>query len=307
MKKYVIYFVNTNMDGDLNMEYSMLLLSAVLLAVDFALNKLYQARNGTSKKSVLGFNSLLGLFTVAVFFIINGFKADFSLYSFFMAGAMSSLVMCYNIIGFRILRSGTMAMYTLFLMTGGMTVPYVFGLLFLDETFSVLRTVGLILLLAGVVISNISTEKPDKKQIIMCLAVFFINGCTSIISKLHQTELNYNTVGATDFVLLWGVFRFAIAGILYLFAKRTDEEKSKEKSNIFSLVIIVLSALVNGISYIMQLLSAATLPATVLFPFITGGSIIASSLAGVIFFKEKLSRNLIISIALCFIGTLTFL
>ena len=198
-------------------------------------------------------------------------------------------------------------MYTLFLMTGGMAVPYVFGLLFLDETFSVLRTVGLMLLFAGVAISNISTHKPDKKQIIMCLAVFFINGCTSVISKLHQIELNYNTVEVTDFVLLQGVFRFAIAGILYLFAKKQHEEKSTKQTSIFPFVIILISAIVNNISYMMQLLSAATLPATVLFPFITGGSIVASSLAGVIFFKEKLSRNLITGIALCFIGTLMFL
>ena len=57
----------------------------------------------------------------------------------------------------------------------------------------------------------------------------------------------------------------------------------------------------------LQLLGEKTLPATVLYPFITGGSIVFSSLAGVIFFKEKLSAKLIISVMLCFAGTVMFL
>jgi multidrug transporter EmrE-like cation transporter len=40
---------------------------------------------------------------------------------------------------------------------------------------------------------------------------------------------------------------------------------------------------------------------------VTGGSIIFSALSGLVFFKEKLSTIQIISIGLCFAGTLLFL
>ena len=59
--------------------------------------------------------------------------------------------------------------------------------------------------------------------------------------------------------------------------------------------------------YFLQLIGAANLPASVLYPMVTGGSIIFSAIAGVIIFKEQLSRRQIISITLCFIGTLLFL
>ena len=224
-----------------------------------------------------------------------------------MAALVNVLVMSYNIIGFKLLKSGTMAMYTLFLMSGGMTVPYVFGLLFLDEPFSLLRTTALILILTSIVLSNISTAKVNSKQITMCIAVFVLNGFVSVFSKLHQIELDFDTINVIEFVLAGGIFKFAFAGILYLFTRKHTKEKTEKKPCFMPLLIIITSAAAGGISYLMQLLGAASLPASVLYPFVTGGSIVASSLAGVIFFKESLSRNLIVSIVLCVIGTIMFI
>ena len=210
---------------------------------------------------------------------------------------MSALVMCYNIIGFRLLRSGTMAMYTLFLMTGGMVLPYIWGLLFLNERFSVLRTAGLAVILSGV----------NIKQIVMCVAVFVLNGFVSIVSKMHQSQTTFDSVNAAEFIILGGIFKFLLAGILFLVFKNKDSSESGDNSLKKAVIIITSSAFIGGVSYMLQLLGAKTLPATVLYPFITGGSIVFSSLAGVIFFKEKLSAKLIISVMLCFAGTVMFL
>ena len=289
------------------MYYLMLTGAAMLLGADFALNKIYQKVNGTAPKAVFFFNSLLGLITAVIFFCINGFKLDFSLYSFVMAGLISALVMCYNIIGFRLLKSGTMAMYTLFLMTGGMVLPYIWGLLLLNEDFSLLRTGGLIVILSGVVLSNFSGERINIKQIVMCVAVFVLNGFVSIISKIHQSQTSFDSVNAAEFIILGGIFKFLLAGILFLVFKNKDSSESGDNSLKKAVIIITSSAFIGGVSYMLQLLGAKTLPATVLYPFITGGSIVFSSLTGVILFKEKLSAKLIISVMLCFAGTLMFL
>lgn len=289
------------------MYYLMLTGAAMLLGADFALNKIYQRNYGTAPKAAFFFNSLLGIITAVIFFCINGFKLEFTVYSFVMAGLMSALVMCYNIIGFRLLRSGTMAMYTLFLMTGGMVLPYIWGLLFLNESFSVLRTVGLIVILAGVVLSNFSGERVNIKQIVMCVAVFVLNGFVSIVSKMHQSQTTFDSVNAAEFIILGGVFKFLLAGILFLVFKNKDSSESGDNSLKKAVIIITSSAFIGGVSYMLQLLGAKTLPATVLYPFITGGSIVFSALAGVTLFKERLSAKLIISVILCFAGTLMFL
>ena len=74
-----------------------------------------------------------------------------------------------------------------------------------------------------------------------------------------------------------------------------------------SLPFIACSALVGGLSYLLQLIGAKELPATVLYPIVTGGSIIFSAFSGKIFFKETITRRQWISIGLCLIGTLFFL
>ena len=67
------------------------------------------------------------------------------------------------------------------------------------------------------------------------------------------------------------------------------------------------SAVVGGISSVLQLKGAQTIDASLLYPFITGGSIVFSSLVGILLFREKPTRRMCISIALAFIGTLFFL
>lgn len=293
------------------MYYLLLLAAALLLAFDFAVNKLYQKIAGTKISAGLLFNSLWGLFTAIIFLAVNGFKCSFTVFSLIMAFLTAVIIMSYNIIGFRILKNGSMALYTLFLMTGGMTVPYIWGLLFLDETFSWLRTIGLLLIIIAIVLPNIDKQRLDVKNLIMCAAVFILNGFSSVVGKIHQTEMVYETVSAMDFVVLAGIMRFLIAGIAYIFVRLTKkEQKSVEftgKKILLCGMLIVGSAVVGGMSQVFNLISASHLPATVLYPFLTGGSIILSAIAGITFFKERPSKSVIFGIGLCFVGTVMFL
>ncbi len=293
------------------MYYFMLCSSALLLALDFALNKLYQQKAGTSIRAGLGFNALLGGICTLIFFAIGGFSVKITWYSLLMAAGMAILVMLYNLIGFRIMKMGSMAIYTLFLMTGGMVVPYIWGLAFWNEPFSLLRLLGLLLIIVAVFLSNVSKEKIGTWQILMCAAVFLINGFTSVISKAHQIELNFETVDLITFIMWFNTCKFVLAGIAYLIAcckKKETAEKKGEKAKLSSILPIILgSAILSGGAFVLQLLSASKLPATVLFPIQTGGTMILSSLAGVVFFREKLSKSIMIGLSICFVGTLLFL
>ncbi len=291
------------------MDYVLLAVAALLLAVDFAINKLYQRKAGTGLLNGLRFNALHGLFSAAIFFVAVGFKISLSVYSVLMAAAFSLCVMTYNMIGFRIMKNGSIAIYTLFLMTGGMLVPYVWGVVFLHEEVSVLRVIGVALLVIAVALSNLGKSRITAWQILMCVSVFFINGMTSIVSKLHQIEVTLPTVDAMTFVMLTGVTKFVIAGAAYLavrFGKR-EEIRAARKTGLGAVLLVVASAGVGGFSYFLQLIGAANLPATVLYPILTGGTMILSALAGVICFKDKLSKGNILALALCLIGTLLFL
>ena len=293
-------------------DYGLLTLAAVLLAVDFAIAKLYQKRAGTSLSAGFAFNALLGLFTAFVFWIIGGFSFQITTFSTVMAVLLTVFCTSYTLIGFRILRTGSMALYSLFLMTGGMTLPYLWGLFFLDEPFSWLRTAGLCVLMGAVLLSNLPKkgEKINAKLILMCVTIFALNGCVSIVSKTHQIEATLPAVDTNGFVVLSGLAKFVISGTAFLIAKAVGKKKAAREEapkRLSILLLILCSAIVGGMSYLLQLVGAKNLPATVLYPFITGGSMVFSSIVGIVAFREKPSKLLLFSIGACFVGTLMFL
>lgn len=289
------------------LHYILVLAATILLAFDFALSKKYQASEGTALTAGLKFNALNGLLTAVIFFVLSGFKTDVSLFSLLFALAMSTCCALYSIIGFRILRTGNMAVYSLFLMSGGMLLPYFFGVLFLEESLSVFRVGGVLLILLAVILSNRSGsgQSLQKKLYLLCVAIFLLNGMVSIISKCHQIDTTHNAIDSTAFVALTGLTRFAVCSLTLLLTKPNRRQLSFTSRKTFG--IILCSALIGGVSYMLQLIGAKELPATVLYPLVTGGSIIFSAFAGKAFFKEKITKAQWISILLCFIGTFLFL
>ena len=286
------------------MDYLILLAAVILQAAAFVYQKKYQNKAGHSLLSGLVFNAILGFSTVWIFLGINGFRFEFSQYSLIMAFLMTTFAVCYNIISFKILKEGNMALYTLFLMTGGMTVPYIWGIAFLDESVTWQRTVGLLLIFAAVIFSNTGAKRPDKKQIALCVSVFVLNGFVSVVSKLHQIDTVHNAVNATGFVILTGAVKFIMsAAAIPVVKKRTGAELPKIKP---VLHFIIISAAVTGGSYMLQLIGAENLPATVLYPIITGGCIIFTSIAGMFAFKERPTIQQWIGIAVCFAGICLF-
>ena len=284
-------------------DYLLLILSALILAADFSVNKLYQKKAGTGLGSGLKFNIILGLFTALLFAAFNGFKLEFSPFSIIMAFAMALLGTAYNITGFKIMSQGNISLYTFFLMTGGMVVPYIWGLIFLNERFSILHTAGLLVIAAAIFVINSGAQKMKAKQFVMCLAVFFLNGFVSVVSKEHQ--INAAAVSSTAFVALTGIARSIVSSAAFICTKSYKESSGIKLSS--ALPIVLVSAVFSGTSYLFQLFGAKNLPATVLYPIVTGGSIFFTALAGWLIFKEKITLKTALGILLCFMGTCMFL
>jgi len=182
-------------------------------------------------------------------------------------------------------------------------VPYIWGLLFLDEVFSVYKLIGIIIITAAVVVSYYGKEKFSKKQLWLCIIVFVINGFTSVLSKIHQIQTVYPVVSTVNFSLISNIARFLISAILLIFIK-------KEKEYIFPAnkvyPVMILSAIFGGFASFFNVSAAKTVPATMLYPLITGGVILFSAIAARVVFKEKITKKLSVGIALCIAGVLFF-
>lgn len=289
-------------------DYILVLLADVLLAATLLFQKKYQKSAGVSINAGLAYNVVTGVFSAAIFLGINKFSPAASLFSLLMAALFASLLVIYILIGFRIMKKGSMSLYTLFLMTGGMTLPYIWGLFFLNEELTLIRTIGLVVIVLAIALSNTGAEKPDKKQMLMCIVVFILNGGVSVVAKMHQVSPLNNGVSSLDFVFWVNIFKAILCFVVLLCVKDKGKNDECENFGIKQLLpVLFAAAAADGISFMLQLNGAVNLPATVLYPIITGGSIVMTSLAGVLVYKEKLSKRQWASVIICLAGTCLFL
>ena len=140
------------------------------------------------------------------------------------------------------------------------------------------------------------------------MAVFFLNIICCVTSKLHQINPASQTITSSDFAFIVAMFKvITCSGVMIMYRKKLFSVKTEKLPLKCVIWIIVLASLSDGLTYMLQLIGATKLPATVLYPFVTGGSVILTSLAGVIVFRERLSTRQKIAVAICFVGTLLFL
>lgn len=310
--------------------YFIILLSVAGLAAAFTLSKVYQNLTNTELRVSVLYNIMAGLCTALVFFCFNNFHFNITPFSLGMAVIMTLCSGTYVILGFKLISMGHISTYTLFLMLGGMMLPYFFGLGFLNEEFSILRLFGLALMIVSIILTGMHDEnsqahhqhaeqnppskKGHKKYLLICLTVFLLNGIVNITAKVHQLpQFSDIAVSAQEFVMLTAFVKSVIFSLLYYYLCWRDHKKPLDKrparANFTLLVFMIITAgaLVDGLSCLGQLTSAAHLPATVLFPLVTGGSIVLTSLAGRLFFREKPGKKALVGIILCFVATLFFL
>lgn len=288
-------------------EYLLVFLSVVITMIQFMISK-YCQKHISSDKDVVLFNSgFNGLLCAIIIFIISGGKPEITWFSVMMAFFNDLFALLYNIVGFKMMEAGSMALYALFLMSGGMILPYIFGIVALNEAVSVFRILGLLLIIGGVIFANGVKGRMDRRVWKLGIMVFFLNGMVSITSKIHQSVPAFESVSTMHYIFITGMINFIMCSCAWLACRKKAVQKRPMKEHGSVIHLVAISAVIGIVGSFFMLRGAIYLPATVLYPMVTGGVIILNSLGGCIFYKEKLTKQTIIGIVLCFIGTLLFL
>lgn len=339
--------------GSVAGSYMLVGIALVLLVLFFVANKFVQKRMGSAIDAALTYLSTRGLIGGIIIFtancILNRSLPVIRVYSLLMAAMLSLFVCIYTILGFKIMSYGSLAVFTVFLMLGGMIVPYLYGVIFLDEAINAPRIIGIVLMVISMFLPLIGenrervsgaadnaegTDAPAasaSRRIVfgvLCILVFLLNGMVSVISKTHAAGvLKFRSSDSMTFVMLCMLTCGAISGTMLAVYKLINRGKALRVNaadtgngaksvnaatvtrQLFraALVFIALAALFDSASFFFQQLGAAALPASVMYPIMTGGSIVLTALAGFLIFKEKPSKIALIGLAITFISTFLFL
>ena len=277
------------------MYYGLVTLSVILFGIQFLFSDKYQQHSGTGVISsflLILFSSLTAILTMG---IISGFHfavTPFSLLIATMAAVNSTLC---SFCSLKTLERGNLSVYSLFSMLGGMVLPCIAGIFFFHEGV----TLGKILcvLFVGAALPITITKGGSKSAYIYYIGVFIFNGMAGVYPKIY-TSLPYPKVTEAEYTTLLHIVAVIIA-LTVLLLHRKEFKKPGMKPVLFASAGGLLNSVAN---YILRI-ALAVLPASVQYPFLTGGVIIVSTLIAA-FTSRKPSKKEIIAVILAFTGIL---
>ena len=208
-----------------------------------------------------------------------------------MYGAFYGLSLCISLYsGYKALCLGPMAL-TSMLVSFSIVIPLIWSVSVGNETVSALKAIALVFLFVSMITVNADkfkhgTKTPANypKWIAFVLLTFATNGVCSVLQKEYS---NAYPSGKNGEFMVSAMLLCAVVYVIALIVKTPISEYKKVKGKWYA----VLSGVTNSIANFLTLALAGLENATVLFPVISAGTILASLLCGRFVFKEKLRIN----------------
>lgn len=257
-------------------------LNVVCSAGQSALGKQYSKRGGESLPFNINKMAIGTLLFLAVG-LINGFSFHVQTMLF---GIGYGIFLCVSMhTGFKALSTGPMAL-TSIIASFSLIIPFLFGILFWNEGLTLLKAIGIILLLFAILLINLKKEHGfSARWFFYAVTTMISNGLCSVLQKIHQT--NFSGLYQTEF-MFWAL----LCGYIILTITQAASTKTERKFSLLGMVAGVANCLAN---YIALYLSA-TENASVLFPVVSIANIVAVSIIGILFFKERLKSHQILGL-----------
>lgn len=315
------------------MYYAMLIGASFLFGSQFMVTKAFEKNYGKTIRASLSFSLLYSLFAGVIFFIIklvsSGTVFNLNPFSLCMAFGLSLVNILSSAIGIKTLALGDIAVYSLFLMLGGMIVPFFAGIVFLKESVSACNLIGVAIMIIALCLpvffgkKNKNAEKAQtdgdtKKKTsvffyVLCVFLFILNGLSSTLSKFNSVkegaalgaEFTFYTYGI-QFVISLAAFALTTA------SGKSDKTQNEEKQPdiLFRPVAIGCGAAfgaVNGTAFLMSSVAAEHVVAVAQYPLITGATILFSSLLAFLFYREKPTALQLVQIVISLAATILFM
>ena len=315
------------------MYYAMLIGASFLFGSQFVVTKAFEKNYGKTVRASLSFSLLYSLFAGVIFFIIklvsSGTVFNLNQFSLCMAFGLSLVNILSSAIGIKTLALGDIAVYSLFLMLGGMIVPFFAGIVFLKESVSVCNLIGVAIMIIALCLpvffgkknknaGEAQTDGDTKKKTsvffyVLCVFLFILNGLSSTLSKFNSVregaalgaEFTFYTYGI-QFVISLAAFALTTA------SGKSDKTQNEEKQPgiLFRPVAIGCGAAfgaVNGTAFLMSSVAAEHVVAVAQYPLITGATILFSSLLAFLFYREKPTALQLVQIVISLAATILFM
>ncbi len=242
------------------------------------------------------FNAMKSCAALVMFALIAAFGFTFHLPTV-LFGVLYGACLCISMYaGYQALCRGPMAL-TSMMVSFSVMIPLIWGITVGNETLKKIQYLALVLLFLAIILTNMDKVKATKNAqtnygswLLFVGITFGCNGICSILQKQHQ--IFYPGAYGKEF-MLFAMLLCAVIFSISAFRKISFKELKRLKGKRYG----VLSGFANGMANFLTLILAGLENASVLFPIISAGTILASLLCGRLLFKEKLKANHYVALA----------
>lgn len=315
------------------MYYAMLIGASFLFGSQFMVTKAFEKNYGKTVRTSLSFSLLYSFFAGVIFLIIklisSGTAFNPDPFSLCMAFGLSLVNILSSAIGIKTLALGDIAVYSLFLMLGGMIVPFFAGVVFLKESVSVCNLIGVAIMIFALCLpvffgkknknaGEAQTDGDTKKKTsvffyVLCVFLFILNGLSSTLSKFNSVKEGA-ALGAEFTFYTYGI-QFVVSLLAFALTQAFDKndktrENEKQPVMLFRTKAIGCGAAfgaINGTAFLLSSVAAEHVAAVAQYPLITGATILFSSLLAFLFYREKPTALQLVQIAISFAATVLFM
>ena len=268
-----------------------------MIALLYLLNVAGSAGQSTCSKYFASRGGSVNLYNInkagvalLVFLIVGLFRGiSFHVPTILLGFGYGAFIYVGSFAGFTALGLGPMAL-TSMIASFSLVIPFVVGVTVWGETLSVFGILGIIFLISSIAMLNFkkSDDRLSLKWTFFIFLTFFVTGISSVIQKQHQ--MIYPGSFRTEFTIAAMLSMLILQIVIVLV-------KGSAKSDIRFCVPGSAGGFLESVSNYIVLYLAATQNASVLFPVVSVGKIIAVWCIGRMAFKERMKPWQIIGLA----------
>ena len=250
------------------------------------------------------FSLISGIPGLIALFLINGFRLEFTWFTFIMSLIKALSAICLTFCGFKALGIINLSLYSLFMMLGGMVLPYLQGIIFYGEPLTVAKSVCFALICVSLLLSvDMKKGKTKRGGLIYYVVIFILNGMSGVISK-YFTEANFEKTSPSGFSILTAIVTFTLSAIVLLFFYGNGE---KIKHTPLTLSIAASNGILNKIANLILVVTLANgVQSSIQYTMVTGGVIVVSTAISCLS-KRRPSKKELVSATIAFVAILTLL
>lgn len=163
----------------------------------------------------------------------------------------------------------------------GVVIPVVLSIIFLGERIDGLAFLGIIFSLIAIIVINKSDDAEKKTIKINLIVLLILAGGGDFLTKLFQ---NY---GVTEFKNLYLFYTFLTGLIISTIMLLVKNPRFK----VWDLFYGVMVGIPNVLMPDFLIKGLETVKGAVAFPMVSAGTIVISSIIGMVFFKERLGKK----------------